>query len=83
MVRVLRTRPIYCLSARLPINSGSGDMSLVVFSLVNAKDHWRNPSRPVVVLRGGWRGAYAPPNRLAGAMLCSHNLHGTTIANRM
>ena len=56
MVRVLRTRLIYCKSARLPINSGSGDMSLVVFSLVNAKDHWRNPSRPVTVLWGGGGG---------------------------
>ena len=26
---------------------------------------------------GGRRGAYAPPNRPAGAMLCSRNLHGT------
>ena len=30
---------------------------------------------------GGRRGAYAPPNRPAGAMLCSRNLHGTAIAS--
>ena len=40
-------------------------MSLVVFSLVNAKDHWRNPSRPVAVLRGGG-GGVRPPKQPGG-----------------
>ena len=40
-------------------------------------------SEPVAVLRGGRRGAYAPPNRPAGAMLCSHTIFTAPLAYRM